>query len=303
MNRTKEPVVLLTVDYAFQYVMRNEEILKSLLAAVLKVRPDEIEGIRYLPRDLDKVKEDDKLGILDLHLLMKNEYEINIELQMRKMKYWENRTSFYIFKMFVDQMKSGGIYKVNPCIGINILGFDFKPGRKKFHSKYMFMETETGDIYTDKIALHVLELPKLKYASEEEKNSDLYLWAKLFKARSWDEYEELAGENEGIRKAVDKMREITADEIKQKEYLHHFLAERDREYELESAVEEGEIKGKIKGKADDIIMLLEDLGEIPEAIRARIYSETNLDVMKKWLRLAASADNISEFEAALENCK
>ena len=63
----------------------------------------------------------------------------------------------------------------------------------------------------------------------------------------------------------------------------------------EDGYDEGKIAGRIIGKAEDILELLEDYGEIPQEIRGRICAEKNLDVLKQWLKLAARVASLEEF--------
>lgn len=53
--------------------------------------------------------------------------------------------------------------------------------------------------------------------------------------------------------------------------------------------------GKIEARVQDILELLEDYGEIPEEIRQRLEEETNLGVLKEWVKIAARAQSIQEF--------
>lgn len=237
---------------------------------------------------MDKSHGDEKLGILDLHLEMQEHNEVNIELQIRNFKYWAERSSYYIFKMFTNQIKSGGSYEQkNTFISISILGFNFNHNGKKLLTKYMLRDIAGEDIYTDKLQFYVLELGKLKYAAKEEQNKHLYDWAKMFCARSWEEYEELAGRNEGIRKAVERLRDIAADDVKRREYIRREMAEMNRAQELKDA--------KDDGKIESILTLLEDMGRLPEDVRERISSEGDPKTLKKWLRLAAGSDSIQDF--------
>ena len=49
------------------------------------------------------------------------------------------------------------------------------------------------------------------------------------------------------------------------------------------------------GKAENVLDLLEDVGEIPAGLHERILSETDLVLLKKWLKLAAKARTVREF--------
>lgn len=53
--------------------------------------------------------------------------------------------------------------------------------------------------------------------------------------------------------------------------------------------------GKIEARVQSILELLEDYGEIPEEVRQRLEEETNLSVLKEWVKIAARAQSIQEF--------
>ena len=62
---------------------------------------------------------------------------------------------------------------------------------------------------------------------------------------------------------------------------------------------EGWKDGKTKGKAEDVIELLEDLGELSDSLKTRIMEQTDLELLKKWLKAAAKAKSLEEFEQAV----
>ena len=63
----------------------------------------------------------------------------------------------------------------------------------------------------------------------------------------------------------------------------------------EAGYEEGEAAGEVIGKAESVLELLEDLGEIPKELRERILSESNLPVLKQWLKVAAKSESLQAF--------
>ena len=58
----------------------------------------------------------------------------------------------------------------------------------------------------------------------------------------------------------------------------------------------GIVEGKAEGKAEDILDLLEDLGPVPKKLREKICTISNIEVLRKLLKLAAKADSMEEFE-------
>ena len=65
---------------------------------------------------------------------------------------------------------------------------------------------------------------------------------------------------------------------------------------LEEMLKEERESGRIEGKAEAVIDLLSYLGEVPEALREKIISEKEPEVMRCYLRNAAAAMSIEEFQ-------
>ena len=63
--------------------------------------------------------------------------------------------------------------------------------------------------------------------------------------------------------------------------------------------EEGREEGIILGKAEDIIELLEEVGEVPGSLRQMIMEQRNVEQQKVWLKAASRAQSIEEFEKAV----
>ncbi|MEG0228658.1 MAG: hypothetical protein RR683_08155, partial [Lachnospiraceae bacterium] len=62
-----------------------------------------------------------------------------------------------------------------------------------------------------------------------------------------------------------------------------------------SELNQAKNEGKAEGKAEDIIEILEEYGTVPESVRNAIFSQPDLCVLKKWLKIAAKIDSIEKF--------
>ena len=62
---------------------------------------------------------------------------------------------------------------------------------------------------------------------------------------------------------------------------------------------EGWKDGRVKGKAEAVIELLEDLGDLSDSLKACIMEQTDLELLKKWHKAAAKAKSIEEFEQTI----
>lgn len=58
---------------------------------------------------------------------------------------------------------------------------------------------------------------------------------------------------------------------------------------------QGRAEGKIIGKAESIMDLLEEFGSVPDRLREAILEQTEISVLKDWLKLAAHTKSIDEF--------
>lgn len=66
---------------------------------------------------------------------------------------------------------------------------------------------------------------------------------------------------------------------------------------LKEVYEDGESKGKIKGKAEAILELLDDGGDIPEELVSNILELEDMHVIELLLKAAKKADSLEQFAA------
>lgn len=55
-------------------------------------------------------------------------------------------------------------------------------------------------------------------------------------------------------------------------------------------------EGKMEGKTEFVLDLLLDLGEVPEKLQAEIMGQKNPEILKQWIKYAARAETVEEFE-------
>lgn len=69
-------------------------------------------------------------------------------------------------------------------------------------------------------------------------------------------------------------------------------------YDMCKAFEDYKDEGRQEGRAEFVIELLEELGEVPENLKNRIMRENDSEVLRRWHKLAAKAESMDKF---LEN--
>lgn len=234
----------LTNDFAFKKTFHNKKALKGLLAALLYISPDDITDIQFADTYLHGDYAEEHEGILDIQLYLNGNQKINIEMQVLTFSYWKERSLFYLSKMYVKGFEKGHLYdELEHCIHISILGFDLFENPPLF-SVFEFRNKKNGQLYSDKLSIRVLELTQIEYATEEEKQSDIYLWAKMISSDDWEVLRMLAENNEYIKVATEELEKINADKSLRYQYLQEERRLSDEATIRKFCREEGLLEGR-----------------------------------------------------------
>jgi len=91
-------------------------------------------------------------------------------------------------------------------------------------------------------------------------------------------------------------RGIFVDWLSDKEVCDMTMAQFSRDDIL---IYQGREEGKAQERAEAVLELLEDIGEPSETLRNYIMKQTDLEVLRRWHKIAAKADSIKEFGQAV----
>ena len=236
------------IDFAFKEIMNDEKARTGFLAAMLHLEPADIKATRILNPYLRKTHKDDKLGILDVRILMNDDTEIDTEIQLSEMKVWAERSLFYAAKMYTGQIEPGQKYSVfKKCVSISILDFVLFEEEDGFYSRFHIMEDTRHFKYTDKIEFHVIELPKLPATLTKDSGS-IELWAKFINAEKTEEFDMIAEKDPYIKSAYNQLQIISRDKQKRLEYEAREKAILDYNQSIYEAEQRGEQRGERRGE-------------------------------------------------------
>ena len=288
-------------DVAFKELMRNKVVLRHFISDVLGISLEEIREVRLENTFLGRRSRYEKEGILDVKVLLNNDCRINIELQVREVPFWDKRSLFYLSKMYTEGAHAGEDYSLlKKCIVICVLGYkwDTSPNYHRIYS----LKDQDGWQYSDQLEVHVIELGK------ELAGDRLDDWIRLFRVESMEELGMIQSMNPGVMEAVREVTEMNMGRRLKALYEEHMRIKRDRLYLRNAAIQEGrqvgiqegERLGDLNRRRQDILELLEDLGEVPEDIRFHIQSETDVDILRRWLKVAARAKDLAIFKDAIK---
>jgi len=91
-------VISLKYDFCIKEVMENEIVRRHFISDVLHIPLRDIKSVRIINPFLWRRYKKQKLGILDIQLILNDNTKINIEIQLKPQAYWEKRTIFILQK-------------------------------------------------------------------------------------------------------------------------------------------------------------------------------------------------------------
>ena len=277
----------LTDDFLFDVATEELENCKTIIELTTGLRLKSLKWksgqkvIHNLPGKrgvrLDFIAESEDGRIFDVEMQNRNEGNI------------PKRTRFYQALIDAPILKSGerGFDKMNPLYIIIICNYD-PYGKKKYC--YTF-DNQCKEVPGLRLGDEVTKLLlSTKGENEEEVPKELVDFLHYVTESNENGLPDECDER--LKRLHESIREIKASADMEVEYMK--MEERERIIRDEG-VEFGKQIGIINGKIESVLELLEDKGEVPEKVKTEIFAETDLEVLKKWLRLAAKSETIEEF--------
>ncbi|SHK00935.1 Rpn family recombination-promoting nuclease/putative transposase [Hespellia stercorisuis] len=169
-----------------------------------------------------------------------------------------NTSKIKFSRTYCNLPRGGSYADILPCIHIGILNFSLFPDTADPYAEYLLSNTKTHQVYSDKFSIRVLDLTQIETGQLQKEKPELYYWAKLFIAKTWEEMQMLSEKSEGIQEAVLTLKELTEDEKIQlqceaREMYEHTMASAERFGRIA-----GKREGKIEGKRETAEKMLRD---------------------------------------------
>lgn len=265
-------IMLPTVDLCFKELMNNPKVRIGFIAALLDIPPEQIKETTLQPTELRREYGEQKLGILDVNVLLQDGTQIDMEMQVAPFRYWDARALFYLCGLFTGQLGKGEPYsKLKRCIHVSILDFIHFPEDAECCHRISLCDKTIGQRYTDLMELRILELKKLPVRTEGEKL--LISWMRFFAAKTRKEMRMVAQTDEYIDEAFEELEKLSADKQKWMEYEARQKAIRDYNTQVQSYWEEGQRQLKLElirkklARGKSLEQIAEDLETDVESVR------------------------------------
>lgn len=202
-----------TNDYIFRAALQKDAIiLKGLICSMLHMYPDEIKSLIITNPITLGQHIDNKEFILDISLILNDDTHIDLEMQVKNEGDWNDRSLSYLCRNF-DQLSKGEDYTASgTAIHIGFLDFSPFPDAPEFYATYKLLNVKNCHPYTSKFVLNVLDLTHIELATEEDKTYGIDAWARLFKARTWEDLKMIAKQNSTLQQASETLYTLNCDQ-------------------------------------------------------------------------------------------
>ena len=242
-----------TNDYVFKRIFgqkKNSDILKDLLQAILpNWNIKNVEPRQEVQLETDFIT--DKVCRLDILATLDDGTKVDIEMQMRNYNDIEARSLFYTTREYHQSLENGQDYiEIPKSIGIWISNFNVFSDEGPFHEIVRLRRDYENQIFTDKIEMHYLQLPKFKQKCKRISNK-LEEWLTFISFENMEELKMI--ENEKVKKAEEELEYLSGDEAERRIAYLRETAEIDRKFAMTAARDQGRAEGRSEGKIEEKI--------------------------------------------------
>ena len=303
--------------FLFSAALEDPETCQLVLEIILGIRLPKVKV--HAERSI-LVSSDFRSIRLDIYASDEMQVSYNVEAQNDDRKNLAKRSRYHQAEMDVASLKPGDDFNdLKPGYVIFICTFDpFGKGlyRYTFEERCLECDMSLGDD-TRKIFLNT------RGRNEEDVPKELVHFLKYME-QSTDEYVSALTEESIIKlhekvTELKKWRRLEAGYMTLEEWLNDQLEARLEEQvaaqveaqvteqvearvkaqvaaSCEEASREAMQEGRQEAKQEAVLELLEEYGVIPAHVREAVLAQKDLEVLKRWLKLAARAGSMEQFE-------
>lgn len=237
--------------------VRNRDLLKQLVTALLGISVESIEQFSVVNEEISPENLGDKFCRLDINMVVNGQL-VDLEIQVANEGDYPDRVMLYWAKSFAASLPAGESYAMLPrTIIISIIDFNLF-ACEEFHSFFQPLEVTRHTLLSDKMGFHFYELRKLP--DEVSKADDLRLWLSLFRAETEEDLEKI--QKLGVPmmdQAINAYYRITGSpEFREVERLRE-KARHDEAQALYHARNEGRQEGRIEGRQEEKVDIARNL--------------------------------------------
>lgn len=274
--------------------MCEEENCKGFLEMTLGFPIEQVE----VSKEKSIVYHPEYKGIrLDVYAKDENNTHYNVEMQVLKRAALGKRSRYYHSQIDMELLLKGKEYQDLPDTYV-IFICDFDPfGKKRYCYTFMNCCLEDKELKLRDGSISIFL--STKGENETEVSQELMNFLKFVSADLKESISDF--QDPYVKQLQEAISRIKSNREMEERYmiLRELLKEEYSEGMLlgrEEGMLLGREEGKVEGKAEDILDFLGDLGEVPDTLRDEIMLQRDITILQRWLKLAAKAESIIQFQ-------
>jgi predicted transposase/invertase (TIGR01784 family) len=254
----KEKYINPFTDFGFKKLFGtelNKDLLIDFLNEVILPQQKRIADLKYRNNEHIGQTELDRKAIFDLYCISSLGERFIVEMQKAKQNYFKDRSVFYSSFPIQEQAQTGDWnYKLSPIYTVGILDFAFSDDATKEGIKTDTLEVrhevqlknQKGEVFYDKLTFIYLEMPHFTKTEDElETTYDKWLYVLKHLPNLTERPKKLQGRVFQRLFDAAEIAKFTPEEKEQ--YEESLKSYRDLKNVIDTAFDEGEMKGKTNG--------------------------------------------------------
>ena len=304
---TGEIPVTLRNDLMFHHVMQtSNNALKSLVCAAKGFKISDVKDVVIQnPIEIDESVSNEI--ILDVLVTLNNNENLDIELQLYYDRDWINRSLLYLCRTFDSSLAANDkdlrkYERLKPTTLVAIIDKNICFPEKEFYSTYQLLNVKSHHPYSSHLTIKVLNLSHIELATDDDINSGLLGWAKIFLANTWKDISRIVEEYPFLKEVAMVMYEANADIKKQslmRAHEEYLMRVRSAESYIKEAVDRADrAEAELAQKNADIAKKDADIAKKDADI-----AKKDADIAKKDADIADKDSRIRALEAEIEKLR
>jgi predicted transposase/invertase (TIGR01784 family) len=204
------------LDFVFKSLFCDDEAEGALLTFLNVLfeakRQPLLESLVIKNPAIDRRMLKDKSIVLDILAVSSTGEAMDVEMMSSRQSSTADRSLFYWSKLFAGQLRKGEAYtKLKRATVLFLLDYTLDHNNSP-HSVYLPLEMERNRLLSDKMAIHLIELPKLSLPNDERSLTRSEKWLLFFKGVPTSVWPMLAQDEPHLRKVMMILERLSRNE-------------------------------------------------------------------------------------------
>lgn len=233
-------------DVFMKYLLGSPERQKLTLYFITAMVGEEVmnkvSSLIFINREQGKEQQGDRGTIVDIMALLNNGTTVHIEVQVAKDKNIFARCLLYWSKQYGKGLKvSEGYDMLKPLVSIILCNYNRDDGNNRYYNRYHIYNDEDKTLATNHFDMVFVELTKFKI-KDLNHLTDRERWLAYLGNKGNEKERSVIMNSEAMKEVQEAENRFLGDRALYNEYLRKEFARRDKQSQLQTALEDHDNK-------------------------------------------------------------